>query len=109
MPKIALDDGTDWAVPREFMDKLYSVYKRDAVDGEFAKIDLWLTANPARRKTRRGALKFLAGWMVRAELPRALKVQAVPTCCECHRRAVGRFGGASYCGTHAPAPQMVLA
>lgn len=107
--QIELEDGSAWIVPKDLVDKLCTAYRRDAVMAEFAKIDLWLAANPTRRKTRRGVRKFLVGWMLRANLPRNVGAVRVPTCCDCSRPRTCVVGGASFCDQHAPAPALVLA
>ena len=63
---IPLCDGTDFAVPLAMVAELEQAYPRADVTGELRKARAWCVANPTQRKTRRGAAKFLTGWIGRA-------------------------------------------
>lgn len=63
---IPLCDGTDFAVPLALVAELEQAYPRADVTGELRKARAWCVANPTQRKTRRGAPKFLTGWIGRA-------------------------------------------
>ena len=51
---------------------------------EFCAMTVWLEANPARRKTRRGIKRFIANWLIRATREQATPSRIAAEC------AVGR-------------------
>lgn len=67
LPKIGLQDGTDYAVPAELLADLKAAFPKVDIPAELAKARAWCAANPAERKTRRGIGRFLNGWMGRAK------------------------------------------
>lgn len=58
---IPLEDGTEYEIPEDFLTELNAVYY--GVDTELHKMRLWCIANPERRKTRRGAKRFVFNWI----------------------------------------------
>ena len=58
-----LENGQEWQLPQELEAELHKTYLN--VDVELAKARIWLIANPARRKTKRGMGRFLASWLAR--------------------------------------------
>lgn len=63
---IPLNDGTDYAVTLAEVAEFERAYPVVDVLGELRKARAWCVANPAQRKTRRGAGKFVNGWLARA-------------------------------------------
>ncbi len=56
--------GGEWFVLREQeYANLCSAYPRLDIDAELHKAHAWLTCNAPRRKTARGMLRFLNGWL----------------------------------------------
>lgn len=64
MIKIPLKDGSDYDLPEDFYRELHALYY--GVDSELRKMRVWCLANPEKRKTRRGAKRFVASWCLRA-------------------------------------------
>ncbi len=63
---IPLNDGTDYAVTLAEVAEFERAYPVVDVLGELRKARAWCVANPTQRKTRRGAGKFVNGWLARA-------------------------------------------
>lgn len=64
---ILLADGSSYEIPEEMAASFLATYRRIDVAGEVRKAATWCVANPAQRKTARGAGKFLNSWLARAE------------------------------------------
>jgi hypothetical protein len=64
--------GTGWVIDDAVFDQWLSAYANgrshldaeDWIESELAKANLWLNANPRRRK--KNLLRFLTGWLTRA-------------------------------------------
>jgi hypothetical protein len=69
-PLLILDDGSEFEVSPEFAAECRSAYPKIDLVTELTKMRIWLVANPANRKTRRGITKFINGWLAKA-LPSA--------------------------------------
>jgi len=61
-----LEDGTEYAPPEKLIAELTVLYPKICIADELKKIRAWCLANPSKRKTRRGASRFLNGWLSRA-------------------------------------------
>lgn len=66
LPKIPLDDGTEFAISVELLAEFKAAYPRVDIPGELGKARAWGIANPAKRKTRRGVIKHLNTWLAGA-------------------------------------------
>ncbi len=66
LPKIPLEDGTEYEIPGQTAQEFLTAYPRLDLPAEVGKARAWCIANPGQRKTRRGASKFLNGWLSRA-------------------------------------------
>lgn len=64
---IPLVDGTYFDVPEDKMPLWQQAYPAVNVDQELKKIIAWCDANPTKRKTRRGVLKFINAWLERSQ------------------------------------------
>lgn len=62
-----LEDGTMYDVTREEVEKYRGLYPDVDIMQELRKIVGWCDANPDKRKTRRGAKRFLNGWLSRSQ------------------------------------------
>lgn len=62
--KLPLKDGTEYELPGEFSVELNAMYY--GVDAELYRMRLWCMANPDRRKTKRGAKRFVFNWVNKA-------------------------------------------
>jgi hypothetical protein len=64
---IPLNDGSEFGVSKEFLAELEQAYPR--VDGAqtLKEIRVWCIANPANRKTRKGAARFINRWFERVQ------------------------------------------
>ncbi|NKJ21991.1 hypothetical protein [Dyella sp. SG609] len=65
LPALPLDDGSEFATDG-LIAELRSAYPKIDVKAELAKMRVWLLANPANRKTRRGVGRFITSWLSRA-------------------------------------------
>lgn len=64
---IPLDDGTEFEVTEPMVAEFRRAYPRIDVVAEVRKARVWCMSNPANRKTRKGAPRFLNSWLARAE------------------------------------------
>ena len=64
---LPLIDGTDFAITKEQFDKWANLYQAVDVMKELRKMDGWLIANPRRRKTRSGVMRFINSWLAKEQ------------------------------------------
>lgn len=64
---LLLNDGTEYGVEQEAIEKWENLYPAVNVMQELRKMAGWLDANRTRRKTRRGIEKFINGWLAREQ------------------------------------------
>lgn len=64
---LLLNDGTEYGVEQEAIEKWENLYPAVDVMQELRKMAGWLDANRTRRKTRRGIEKFINGWLAREQ------------------------------------------
>ena len=64
---IPLVDGTCFDVPEDKMPLWQQAYPAVNIDQELKKIIAWCDANPTKRKTRRGVMKFINAWLERSQ------------------------------------------
>ena len=60
---LTLNDGSAFPITQEMVDKWRSLYQSVDIMQELRKMSGWLDANPTRRKTRTGVLRFIAAWL----------------------------------------------
>lgn len=85
---IPLRDGTDYEIPEDFVRELNALYY--GVETEFYRMRLWCLANPDRRKTKRGARRFVFNWINKAcqvrpkarEVCKSVQTRIVPVSAE---------------------------
>ena len=64
---LELNDGSQWPVTDELLEKWGSLYPATDVVGELKKMVGWLMGNPKRRKTKKGVMAFVTNWLSRAQ------------------------------------------
>ena len=64
---IPLNDGSEWHCPDDFYAELDRLYPRVDPVQTMREIRGWCVANPSKRKTKRGVMKFVAGWFQREQ------------------------------------------
>lgn len=62
-----LNDKSEFGITDEHLQTFRETYPGIDVLGELRKVKAWAVANPAKRKTRRGALAFVNNWLARAQ------------------------------------------
>ena len=62
--QIPLQSGLEYEIPEDFLAELNALYY--GVDTELHRMRLWCLANPERRKTSRGAKRFVFNWINKA-------------------------------------------
>ena len=62
-----LMDGTRYCLTGKQMERYREAYPGVDIPAELRRIRVWCNNNPARRKTRKGAARFLNGWLWRAQ------------------------------------------
>lgn len=72
--QIPLKDGSLYPLPDNELIVLKSAYPGIQVEGEIGKMIAWCVCNPAQRKTKRGILRFVNGWLNRAKPSQAPSV-----------------------------------
>lgn len=65
--KFKLNDGTDFLVSENDVDIYQQLYPAIDVRQELRNIEAWCLSNPANRKTRNGAKRFMNGWFSREQ------------------------------------------
>lgn len=65
-PLLILDDGSEFEVSEAFAVELRIAYPRIDLVTELAKMRVWLLANKAQRKTRKGTPRFINSWLSKA-------------------------------------------
>lgn len=64
---LPLNDGKTYGITKGQMLKWETLYPAVDVMQEFRKMDGWLEANPRKRKTKRGIVQFITGWLAREQ------------------------------------------
>lgn len=64
---LPLNDGTGYAVSQEQSQEWAGLYPAVDVIQQLRNMKGWLDANPAKRKTRKGVLRFINGWLAREQ------------------------------------------
>lgn len=62
-----LKDGADYEPSETELAVLHAAYPGLNIAAELAKMRAWCLANPAKRKTARGALRFINQWLTRSD------------------------------------------
>jgi uncharacterized protein YdaU (DUF1376 family) len=62
-----LNDGSEYEVTENFRKELETLYPAVDTTQTLREIRGWCLSNPTKRKTRRGALKFVNGWFAREQ------------------------------------------
>jgi phage replication O-like protein O len=68
-----LKDGSEFEIDDEFYAILKETYPSIDIENEIRKIKSWCHSNPSKRKTRKGAKRFVNGWMANVKKPRNSK------------------------------------
>ena len=61
-----LTDGSHYFVTIPEGEHYEYMFPNINVAQEFCAMEIWLEANPSRRKTQRGIKRFIAGWLIKA-------------------------------------------
>lgn len=64
---LILNDSSDWGIPTDQLAELASLYPAVDVQGELRAMRAWCIANPTKRKTKSGAMRFVNNWLARAQ------------------------------------------
>lgn len=64
---ILLNDGTEYNVPLEDIEKYKHLYQAVDVEAELRRMIGWCDSNNTRRKTLKGVKKFINGWLSRTQ------------------------------------------
>lgn len=64
---LVLNDNTDYPIYSSVCDEWKTLYPAVDIKQELNKMKGWLIANPTRRKTRRGILRFVNNWLSSAQ------------------------------------------
>ena len=83
---LTLNDGTVYTVSEEQCQEWAGLYPAVDVIQQLRNMKGWLDSNPDRRKTRRGILRFITGWLSREQ-------DRGGTCGRSGGKAPGRSGG----------------
>ena len=62
-----LNDNTSYPISPEQFGRWAELYPAVDVMQELRKMLGWLEANPVKRKTRRGILRFITGWLAKEQ------------------------------------------
>lgn len=64
---LTLNDGTAFPITQPMVDKWKELYPAVDIMQELRKMSGWLDANPTRRKTRTGVLRFVTAWLAKEQ------------------------------------------
>ena len=64
-PKLTLRGGVEMDIPNDWVDAWCVLYGTDYTLREIKKACIWSLDNVDRRKTKRGARRFLGSWLMR--------------------------------------------
>lgn len=64
---LPLNDGSAFTVTGDQFDKWIILYPSVDVESELRKMIGWLDANPSKRKTRKGVMRFANGWLAKQQ------------------------------------------
>jgi hypothetical protein len=64
---LPLISGNDFSIALPDLEKLKPLYPAVDVEQELRKMKGWLMANPKNRKTERGIMRFITGWLSREQ------------------------------------------
>lgn len=64
---LPLNDKTEYAIQRDKVEAWEDLYPAVDIMAELRKMRGWLEANPTRRKTRRGIMRFVNNWLSREQ------------------------------------------
>ncbi len=70
-----LNDGTEYLITQTIKDQYQNTYPIIDLEKEFREIRQWCKDNPAKRKTKRGAPKFVNAWLQRSNQKNISKQQ----------------------------------
>jgi hypothetical protein len=62
-----LNDKTEFEVTQSYVDEMQKCYPYLDIMQELRQIKAWCLNNPSKRKTRKGALRFMGGWFERSQ------------------------------------------
>lgn len=65
--KLNLLDGSDYPITQDMIETYKDSYPAVDLDKEFRKMIAWIYSNPKNRKTEKGILRFVNGWLTRAQ------------------------------------------
>ena len=64
--QIPIKGGELFPLPNNELAMYKMAYPKIDVEGEIGRMIAWCVSNPAQRKTKRGVLRFVNGWLNRA-------------------------------------------
>ena len=64
---LLLIDGAEYGITKAQFEKWEKMYPAVDVMQELRKMDGWLDANPKKRKTKNGIMRFINGWLAREQ------------------------------------------
>jgi len=64
---LPLNDGTMFGITQDQVDKWAGLYPAVDIMQELRNMQGWLDSNPKKRKTKNGILRFVTGWLSRAQ------------------------------------------
>lgn len=76
---LILNDGTEYNVPQENVDKYRTLYPAVDVEQELRKMVGWCFNNEKYRKTRGGIKRFIGGWLAKEQDGARAKAQPKPS------------------------------
>ena len=64
---IVLNDGSEWKPTVSQLEEYQRLYPNVNIQQEFRNMRGWCIGNPTKRKTRKGASRFVSGWLSRVQ------------------------------------------
>ena len=63
--KLPLKDGSQFSITEKMVCEWQEIYSDTDVFRELKKMRVWSEANPEKRKTKKGIMRFITGWLAR--------------------------------------------
>lgn len=75
---VVLNDGTEWRPTQAQYEEYKRLFPAVDVDAEFRTMRAWSQANPSKRKTKGGVMRFATSWLSRTQDKPQSRPQAAP-------------------------------
>ena len=65
--ELSLNDNSMYPINQKQVDEWHQLFPAVDIVTELRKMQAWLSANPKRRKTKKGILRFIVNWLMKEQ------------------------------------------